>query len=845
MQNQPGFPPGSFAPLIVPPNAAVAHAAATASMIPAPPGIPPFAPLMTFNPFNPSGVPLPPPLLSNPVVPQAQPIPLPQPTSNNWIEYKAPDGRPYYYNAILKQTSWEKPDELKTESERLLDSCPWKECKTEEGKIFYYNSVTKSSSWTIPKELEEIKQRINNNDNQNELSSNSKNETSTPQNANDENSKNESIAQFDSDSNDNSNSMPENLDSESRTPPKDTMPANLPQQPSKSDLLEMFKDILRMKNISSNASWENTLKIIGNDSRFDRFRSHPERKQFFNVYKIQRAKEEKEEFKSKIRRAKEALATFLRRTDRMNSFIRYRNACEMFRDHEHWKIVPEPERREIFEDAINELARKEREEEKQLRKRNMGVLNDILESMTEITFRTTWQEAQQLLLENSSFAEDNQLLTMDKDDALIVFEKHIRQLELEEEEDKARMKRIHLRQQRLNRESFITFLDELHASGKLNSLSKWCVLYPDISADLRFEAMLSQPLSGSTPLDLFKFYVEDLKARYEDEKLVIRDILNSQHFTMTPDMEFSEFVTILSKDPRSATLDSGNVKLVHEKLLEKERERYRERRREEIKKRKRLESQFLDLLSRLSPPLNEHSSWNEIRPLICNREEFHLIPSEEDRKTIFDDAINSILESCSHHHNHKFGHRHRCRANDKRKEKEMKLKKLKKKSSKHRHRSPSNSSFLSAEDIHSVNSIDGSRSASSVSSMSLKSVESESISRNYIDDNIRHGSHTSHQAHSSSSRQLHQSSHSRRLSPSVSRSPSPSTSYHHSHSHHHYHHSGREQLSSLQHERYHSQSKSPKYSQPGSSPPRSKRSKYAVKTAFEYFIFNKINFFYS
>ena len=33
------------------------------------------------------------------------------------------------------------------------------------------------------------------------------------------------------------------------------------------------------------------------------------------------------------------------------------------------------------------------------------------------------------------------------------------------------------------------------------------------------------PTSGVTPLDLFKFYVEDLKARYHDEKRIIKDIL--------------------------------------------------------------------------------------------------------------------------------------------------------------------------------------------------------------------------------------------------------------------------------------------------------------------------------
>lgn len=44
---------------------------------------------------------------------------------------------------------------------------------------------------------------------------------------------------------------------------------------------------------------------------------------------------------------------------------------------------------------------------------------------------------------------------MDKDDALIVFEEHIRQLEQEEEEEKEREKKRIQRQQRKNREAFV------------------------------------------------------------------------------------------------------------------------------------------------------------------------------------------------------------------------------------------------------------------------------------------------------------------------------------------------------------------------------------------------------
>jgi pre-mRNA-processing factor 40 len=51
-------------------------------------------------------------------------------------------------------------------------------------------------------------------------------------------------------------------------------------------------------------------------------------------------------------------------------------------------------------------------------------------------------------------------------------------------------------------------------------MSLWVELYPTISGDIRFSSMLGQP--GSTPLDLFKFYVEDLKSRFYEEKKIIK-----------------------------------------------------------------------------------------------------------------------------------------------------------------------------------------------------------------------------------------------------------------------------------------------------------------------------------
>ena len=74
---------------------------------------------------------------------------------------------------------------------------------------------------------------------------------------------------------------------------------------------------------------------------------------------------------------------------------------------------------------------------------------------------------------------------------------------------------------------------------------------------------------GSTPLDLFKFYVEDLKSRFHDEKKIIREILREKGFDVQVNTSFEEFATVVCEDRRSATLDAGNVKLTYNALLEK------------------------------------------------------------------------------------------------------------------------------------------------------------------------------------------------------------------------------------------------------------------------------------
>lgn len=75
-----------------------------------------------------------------------------------------------------------------------------------------------------------------------------------------------------------------------------------------------------------------------------------------------------------------------------------------------WNNVSDSDRRDIYEDVIFALAKREKEDAKKLKKHNMKRLAEVLDTMPKITFDITWSEAQKMLLDNPEFKNDVNLL---------------------------------------------------------------------------------------------------------------------------------------------------------------------------------------------------------------------------------------------------------------------------------------------------------------------------------------------------------------------------------------------------------------------------------------------------
>ncbi|XP_010889088.1 pre-mRNA-processing factor 40 homolog A isoform X1 [Esox lucius] len=684
--NMAPMPPGMMPPGMMPPMGGPPMGQMPGMMPPMMPGMmmPPRMPAAAMQPTGPPGVDTTVPAVPGTVGTTNGSPQDDQPKKKSvWTEHKSLDGKTYYYNTETKQSSWEKPDDLKSPAEQMLSKCPWKEYKSDNGKAYYYNSQTKESRWTKPKELEDLEAMIKAEENGTpemaapaavmpppiQLDSTAAMATMMMEMP--------AIVPATAVAVEQMSQVPMHVaEVRADTPVTSAEEAVVMEAPASKDVSkeerpelvkktykwntkeeakQAFKELLKEKGVSSNASWEQAMKMIINDPRYSALPKLSEKKQAFNAYKVQTEKEEKEEARIKYKESKETYQRFLENHEKMTSTTRYKKAEQMFSDLDVWSTVPERDRIEIYEDVLFYLAKKEKEQAKQLRKRNWEALKNILDNMANVTYRTTWSEAQQYLLDNPTFAEDEELQNMDKEDALICFEEHIRALEKEEDDEKQKTLLRERRRQRKNREAFQKFLDELHDHGQLHSMSAWMEMYPTVSSDIRFANMLGQPVygvysAGSTPLDLFKFYVEDLKARYHDEKRIIKDILKDKNFLVEVNTSFEDFGTVISSDKRATTLDAGNIKLAFNSLLEKAEAREREREKEEARKMKRKEAAFKSMLKQATPALEPEASWESVRERFLKESAFEDVTLESERKRIFKDFMHVLEHECQHHH---------------------------------------------------------------------------------------------------------------------------------------------------------------------------------------------------
>ncbi|ONK58883.1 uncharacterized protein A4U43_C08F710 [Asparagus officinalis] len=352
-----------------------------------------------------------------------------------------------------------------------------------------------------------------------------------------------------------------------------------------------FKSLLESANVESDWTWEQTMRVIINDKRYGALKTLGERKQAFNEYLGQRKKQDAEERRIRQKKAREEFTKMLEECEELTSSTRWSKAVTMFEDDERFTAVERPgDRKDLFENYLVELQKKERAKAAEEHKRNIAEYRTFLESCDFIKANSQWRKVQDRL------EDDERCSRLEKIDRLEIFQEYIHDLEKEEEQQKKMQKEQLKRAERKNRDAFRKMMEEDVSSGLLTAKTHWrdyCVKVKDSPSYL----VVASNTSGSTPKDLFEDVSEELekqeraKAAEEHKRNIAeyRTFLESCDF-IKANSQWRKVQDRLEDDERCSRLEKiDRLEIFQEYIhdLEKEEEQQKKMQKEQLKRAER------------------------------------------------------------------------------------------------------------------------------------------------------------------------------------------------------------------------------------------------------------------
>uniref|UniRef100_A0A7S2NJI0 WW domain-containing protein n=1 Tax=Zooxanthella nutricula TaxID=1333877 RepID=A0A7S2NJI0_9DINO len=444
---------------------------------------------------------------------------------SSWTEHTHNDGRRYYYNKVTKQSSWDKPQCLKSDHEKL-NTTSWKEYKTADGRDYFYNPVTKQSVWEMPLELKRLRGMDKQEDSDDEQEEEKKEEE--------------------------------------------------PEWKTPEERRAAFRDMLLDKGVKSGMKWEEAAKLCQEDRRFLALNTAGERKQEFSVYVTQTKKREKEEEREKRKRARDDFVEALGKWPDLKPDARYKDAAEYLCESECFKLIEEDERDELFQDFMDEHEKKLKEDRRKQRKEYVEQIKKTYDEHSNISVTSRWQDVKEALRDNETYK------WLSKLEALTSWEEWTADVGKSEVETKSKAK---FRHERKNRDAFRALVKEHHEQGKIKVSTVWQDYVKDVKSDAQYLDILGQP--GSTPHDIFDDLVEELNSKVKEDRAKIKKWAKAAGMTISSASTFEEFEETLQKQEGYAQVPEDTVRGVFDSLHQKAKEQEENAERDAKKSRKR------------------------------------------------------------------------------------------------------------------------------------------------------------------------------------------------------------------------------------------------------------------
>ncbi|KDQ19637.1 hypothetical protein BOTBODRAFT_126520 [Botryobasidium botryosum FD-172 SS1] len=570
-----------------------------------------------------------------------------------WSEHRNAEGRTYWYNNTTKQSSWEKPEELKTPFERALAQTQWKEYFSG-GRKYWYHTETKQSKWEMPDELLEILEKVEKEQAaappapvaaprlvppsfvsggavQSPITPVQGMNPLLPANGADPSS----LA---------TNGLPSRppagmaLPFSTQTPALPARP-NLPDDPvipatgfaTTEEAEKAFVHLLKKAGVDSSWTWDRTMRAIITDPLYKALGTLGEKKACWLKYVQDLKAKEAEEKETRMNRLRPGFKALLSGNPNVVHYTTFKTADKLFAQHPTWANAKLDERKELFNEHMEEIKEKELAESRETRTRSIGKVVALFKELS-VDVLTRWRAAQVSLIESQAYRDDPELRQLPLLDVLLAFEDYSRMLEREYEETQRRNNLERTRRERKAREGFRELLDELGAAGHIRAKTKWKEVYPLLANDERYLALLGNP--GSNPLELFWDVIDKLDQELERRVAVVESVLQAKQVIFKLEIPEEEFMELVKGEEKIQELSEAQLKEVYQHLVDVINRQIAEERRRAEKKLRHLQDDLRYALKKIAD-IDLNATYEESLPLFQDLEEFKAIEDEEARKAAF------------------------------------------------------------------------------------------------------------------------------------------------------------------------------------------------------------------
>lgn len=477
--------------------------------------------------------------------------------AEDWQVMTAENGVQYYFNKKTNKVIWQKPDILKGEEEKKRAPSDWTEHTTADGRVFFHNAILKKSVWTRPPEMDAKPQE-------------------------DTKGQGQTLAI----------SITTNIEDDGEDEEDDDVPKKkeLPIE----DARRIFMNLLKEKNIDPTMKWSQIHDLLKKDDRYKVLPKISEKKKVLANYVSQIKKNERSQARTKLEQARSDYRQMLSEFKNLTSDSKYNSVVQYFFMDPRYKAIDMKERENLFQDYLDELFEKEKEDLKQHRKLMVSKMREHFLDIPLIDSSTKWEEACQLLKYNAVWQDLHDL------DKIEAFSEYILTKDKEEEAQKKKARQL---QERKNRQAFRELLSEKIQADELTFKTKWRSFVKKNKDDDRLVNMFRQ--GGSSARDIFHDYRQKLIDMSKTVKDSFKKILAKHVNDFSVNMDPLKFKKILLKYDEFKNFEGedgcNSFEYYSNYLLDKYKKRV-----------KKARSKFMQVVAEAFPNISPESTFEEV-----------------------------------------------------------------------------------------------------------------------------------------------------------------------------------------------------------------------------------------